>query len=343
MFKLNDVIRPNIKRLKPYTSARDEYPGEAGIFLDANENPFGDLNRYPDPYQREVKEKLALLKGVEADRIFIGNGSDEVIDLVFRCFCEPGTDKALIFNPTYGMYAVSAAINNVELVEVPLNENFQPDPEKFGQVIADATIKIVFLCTPNNPTANTFEESRVRQMLEDFKGIIIIDEAYIDFSETGSWLEELNNYPNLIVMQTFSKAWGLAAARLGVAYANTELIGLFNKVKPPYNISKLNQQAALRVLENEEIVKNNIKEILRQRQELADELGQLRYVQKIYPSEANFLLVQVLNATKIYEYLVNRRIIVRNRHSLVRNCLRITVGTKSENKALIEALKELEL
>jgi histidinol-phosphate aminotransferase len=342
MNKLTDLVRENIKSLKPYSSARDEYTGRAGVFLDANENPFGDLNRYPDPYQRELKNKLSAIKNVPAENIFIGNGSDEVIDLAYRIFCEPGIDKAVTFIPTYGMYAVSAEVNGVELIELPLDEDFQPAADQlFGADIDKA--KLLFLCTPNNPTANSFATNKVREIIRGFEGIIIIDEAYIDFSEAESWLTRLAEFPNLIVMQTFSKAWGLAAARLGVAYASRQIIDLFNKVKPPYNISKPNQDAALKALAGRDEVLHNIATILQQREWLHEALLNCDLVGKIYPSDANFLLVEVENADKIYEALIDAKVIVRNRHGLVRNCLRITVGSEEENKKLIAALNDIKL
>ena len=343
MFDLDKLVRENIKNLKPYTSARDEYTGAEGVFLDANENPFGSLNRYPDPYQKAVKQRLSEIKEAPSENIFIGNGSDEVIDLAYRIFCEPGKDKVLTFAPTYGMYSVSAAINDIALIELPLTSDFQLDLEQFDRVIEDDRLKLVFLCSPNNPTANSLNRSSIEHILKSFNGIVLIDEAYIDFSVERSWITAINKHPNLIVMQTFSKAWGLAAARLGVAYADESIIALLNKVKPPYNVSKPNQDEALQAFDQLDQVKETIKEILLQRTWLINELSSITSVIKIYPSDANFLLVEVSNANEIYEQLIQKRVIVRNRHGLVRNCLRITVGSKEENSALIESLKEIDL
>lgn len=343
MFDLDKLVRENIRNLKPYTSARDEYTGAQGVFLDANENPFGRLNRYPDPYQKAVKQRLSEIKGAPSENIFIGNGSDEVIDLVYRIFCEPGKDKVLTFAPTYGMYAVSAAVNDIELIELPLSAEFQLDLEQLGPVFNDDQLKLIFLCSPNNPTANSMDRSAIEYILKSFNGIVLIDEAYIDFSEEPSWISVLKQYPNLIVMQTFSKAWGLAAARLGVAYADSGIIDLLNKVKPPYNVSKPNQDEAMQAFEQLDQVKETIREILLQRTWLIDELGSITSVKKIYPSDANFLLVEVINANEIYEQLIKEKVIVRNRHGLVQNCLRITVGSKDENRALIKSLKEIDL
>lgn len=343
MFDLQALIRPNIRDLKPYTSARDEYTGSEGVFLDANENPFGTLNRYPDPYQKKLKERIAELKGIPANQIFVGNGSDEVIDLAYRIFCTPRKDKVVTFTPTYGMYAVSAAINDVELIEVPLNEEFQLDLSSFNELIEDNAIKLLFLCSPNNPTGNTLSRRSIEKILADFRGVVMIDEAYIDFSSAESWSQEINNYPNLVVMQTFSKAWGLAAARLGVAFASKEMINIFNNVKPPYNVSKPNQDEAIRALGAVKQIEENIKIILGQRTLLVEELQKIDLVKKVYPSDANFLLVEMTDANEVYEKLIEERIIVRNRHGLVRNCLRITVGSEEENRKLILALKNFNL
>lgn len=325
----------------PYSSARDEFKGNDGIFLDANENPFGDLNRYPDPYQKELKEGLSKLKKVNGENIFIGNGSDEVIDLAFRIFCEPGKDKALTFSPTYGMYDVSAGINNVELLKIPLNETFQIDTSKLDPYLNNNDIKLIFICSPNNPTGNSIALNDIETILNKFKGIIIIDEAYIDFSSIKSCTELLKNYPNLIVSQTFSKAWGLAAARVGIAFASKEIIELYNKVKPPYNISKLNQEAAIKVLSNYNQFEKNLQLILDEKEKLKAELNSISLVKKIFPSDANFLLVKVESAHKIYDELVTKRIITRNRNKLVKNCIRISIGTPTENKKLITALKDI--
>lgn len=337
MSSIETLIRQNIRALKPYSSARDEFSGTEGIFLDANENPFGTLNRYPDPYQKTLKEKLSQLKKLPLKNIFIGNGSDEIIDLVFRIFCEPGNDKVITFPPTYGMYEVSAAINNIKVVRVPLTPDFQIDFEEFFiKTASNENIKIVFLCSPNNPTGNNLYN--IETLLQMTNAIVVVDEAYIDFSERNSLIEKLQNYPNLIVSQTFSKALGLAAARVGVAYANEEIVTLLNKVKPPYNVSALNQKAALGALENYKLVQDRINEILNQKEFLIKQLIEVKEVIKIYPSDANFLLVEFKNANLIYEKLIQHNIIVRNRNCIIKNCIRITVGTAEENSQLINTL-----
>jgi len=341
MFNLENNIRPNILSLLPYSSARDEFKGNEGIFLDANENPFGKLNRYPDPYQLELKQKLTQLKSVDNDNIFIGNGSDEIIDLCFRIFCNPGIDKALTFSPTYGMYDVSASINNVELIKIPLDDNFQIPIQQTLEIIKDESLKLIFICSPNNPTGNLLNQPDIEAIIKQFNGLVIIDEAYIDFSESKSSISLINDFPNLIVSQTFSKAWGLAAARIGVAYANEKIITLFNKVKPPYNVSDLNQKAALSALENQNDYQANLKTILKEKELLKLALAQLSFVKRIYPSDANFLLIKVDEADRIYNILVKQQIITRNRNKQVANCIRITVGTPLENEKLINALKNI--
>lgn len=337
MFKLEKLVRQNILDLKPYSSARDEFSGRDGVFLDANENPFGDLNRYPDPQQKALKNKLSEIKSIPAEQIFIGNGSDEIIDLLFRIFCNPGKAKALTFSPTYGMYEVSAAINDVELIKTPLNGDFQIDFESAESSINQQNLKIIFICSPNNPTGNSI--LNLEQILETFEGIVVVDEAYIDFSENESYLSKIAQYPNLIVLQTLSKAWGLAAARVGAAFASTDIIALLNKVKPPYNISQLNQQAALKALGNREVFEKQKTLILAQKEILKTQLLNLPAVLKIYPSDTNFLLVEVVDADKIYEELVNKQVITRNRNKEVANCLRITVGSPEENQQLLRAFQ----
>ncbi|WP_339611192.1 histidinol-phosphate transaminase [uncultured Planktosalinus sp.] len=340
MFSIENLVRENIQKLKRYSSARDEYSGAEGIFLDANENPFGDFNRYPDPYQKKLKERLSQLKNIPSNNIFIGNGSDEIIDLVFRIFCEPGRDKVLTFPPTYGMYEVSAGINNVEVITVPLTADFQIDIVRcFQQINQNQNIKIVFVCSPNNPTGNSI--NAIEELLQKCNAIVVVDEAYIDFSERPSLLEKVTTYPNLIVSQTFSKAYGLAAARLGVAYAGEAIIQLMNKVKPPYNVSALNQNAALKALENKNIKKDTINTILQERERVLKALLKLEQVIKIYPSDANFLLVELKDATSVYNKLVTKNIIIRNRDSVIKNCVRITIGTPQENNQLINELKNL--
>ena len=339
MFQLDKIVRPNILNLKPYSSARDEYKGKDAVFLDANENPFGELNRYPDPHQTALKEKLGGIKSIGTENIFIGNGSDEVIDIAYRTFCEPGKDKALTFSPTYGMYDVSAAINNIELIKIPLTKSFQIDLELLEKYIEDENLKIIFICSPNNPSGNNLDN--IEDVLKIFKGIVFVDEAYIDFSDHESFLSKLSSYPNIIISQTFSKARGLAAARVGTAFASKEIINLYNKVKPPYNVSKLNQEAALQSLEDGQEFEENKINILQQRSFLQRELSDINLIKKIYPTDANFLLVEVDDADKVYNELVNQRVITRNRNSLVNNCIRITVGSEVENLQLLQALRNI--
>lgn len=340
MFQLEKIVRNNILNLKPYSSARDEYTGKDAVFLDANENPFGELNRYPDPHQTALKEKLSSIKSVGAENIFIGNGSDEVIDIAYRTFCEPGKDKALTFSPTYGMYDVSAAINNIELIKIPLTKDFQIDSKLLNKYIDDENLKLIFICSPNNPSGNIL--NNIEDVLKRFKGIVFVDEAYIDFSEADSYISKLNLYPNLIISQTFSKARGLAAVRVGTAFASKEIISLYNKVKPPYNISKLNQEAALQSLEDQNQFEQNKNNILLQRSFLQKELEKINLIKKIYPTDANFMLVEVEDADKIYTELVNQKVITRNRNGVVKNCIRITVGSEEENLQLIKSLKEIQ-
>ena len=342
MIDLNKLVRENVKKLTPYSCARDEFKGKTGIFLDANENPYGNLNRYPDPYQLELKSAISKFKGIEEDKIFLGNGSDEIIDLCLRVFCNPGIDKILTFTPTYGMYEVSASINDIEVVKIPLNDNFQIDPGKAAPMFSDHKLKLIFICSPNNPTANTMNYQDVESVLKNFSGIVVIDEAYVDFSEKPSFIRLINKYQNLIIMQTFSKAFGLAGVRVGMAFSNPVIIQYFNKLKPPYNISTINQKAALARLSKTELYKNQILRIKKERERLSSLLPKMNIVEKVYPSEANFLLVKVKNANYIYNTLINKNIIIRNRSSIVENCLRITIGKKSENDKLINALNELD-
>lgn len=337
-FNLENLVRPNILKLQAYSSARSEFTGKEGIFLDANENPFGSLNRYPDPLQKQLKNALSHLKNVPAEQIFIGNGSDEVIDLAFRIFCKPGEDKALTFTPTYGMYKVSAAINDVEILTEELDSYFQIDTKNLKPILQDENLKMVFLCSPNNPTANCLRKKDIEFLLENFKGIVIIDEAYIDFAEQESWIKRLANFPNLIISQTFSKAWGLAAARVGIAYMSEQILHYFNKVKPPYNVSQLNQNAALKALQNIEKYEADLGSILQERKRLENALPTFSIVKKIYPSDTNFLLVEVENANDLYDYLKEEKVIIRNRDKEVKNCLRFTVGQAKENDFLLEKL-----
>lgn len=336
MDNINNLIRKNIRSLTPYSSARDEYKSNQGIFLDANENPFGNLNRYPDPYQWRLKQILSSQKKLTVKNILIGNGSDEIIDLVQRVFCEPNQDKIIICPPTYGMYEVYASINNLEIVSIPLTDDFQLNIE----AILAQEAKVLYLCSPNNPTGNALEN--LEYIIENFNGIVFLDEAYIDFSESPSLVSKINQYPNLIVSQTFSKARGLAAARVGIAYANEAIIAVMNKVKPPYNVSQLNQAAAVLALADEANFKSNVALIKVERGKLKNALLELDFVVKIYPSEANFLLVEMQNATEIYSNLIEQQIITRNRSSVVENTIRITIGTPRENQQLMYALQLLE-
>lgn len=330
-------VRANIRRLKPYQSARDEYKGKEGVFLDANENPFGNFNRYPDPYQLTLKQKLSEIKKIDVDNIFIGNGSDEVIDLALRIFCEPGVDKIIICPPTYGMYEVSANINNVEVISIPLTPDFQLDVD----TILATEARMVFICSPNNPTGNLLDN--VETILENFNGIVFLDEAYIDFASRPSSLSLINRYPNLIVSQTLSKAWGKAGIRVGLAYASDKIISYYNKVKPPYNVSELNQQAAMEVLENRKAVEKNIQLILSERERMKRELSNMSIITHIYPTDANFILVSCRDAQKVYENLIASSIIIRNRSTVVKDGLRITVGTPEENTLLLNELKRISI
>ena len=338
--KVQQFVRKNIQALAPYSSARDEYSGKEGIFLDANENPFGIYNRYPDPYQPALKQKLAQIKNTSADQIFIGNGSDEAIDLAFRIFCEPGQDKALTFVPTYGMYEVSANINDVELIKLPLNEEFQIDTNLLQPFFSDKYLKLIFICSPNNPTGNLLRTDDIEFILKNFNGIVLIDEAYIDFCDQPSFIQKISEYPNLIVIQTLSKAWGLAGIRLGIGYMNEEILSYFNRVKAPYNISTVNQQTALDILNKEQDYRQKVKDILAEKEQLIQNLTCVKGILTIYPSDANFLLVEVENADELYEKLIARKIIIRNRNSVIKNCVRISVGTSGENEQLLNALKE---
>ena len=346
MFELNNLLRDNIKKLVPYSSARDEFKGEAKIFLDANENSFGSpltrwYNRYPDPLQKAVKQKLSEIKGVPAENIFLGNGSDECIDILLRAFCEPGRDNIIICPPTYGMYEVSANINDVQIKKVPLTPSFQLDLQAIEEAVDDHT-KMIFLCSPNNPTGNSLNKEDVEIILNNYFGLVVIDEAYINFSRFRSFTQELNDYPNICVLQTLSKAWGLAALRVGIAFASEAIIQIMNKIKPPYNIGQASQELALRALDEVEQVNGMIKEIVKQREELIQRLSELSIVEKIFPSDANFLLVKVIHARNIYNYLLEKGIVVRDRSrvELCDGCLRITVGTPKENNELITQLKD---
>ncbi len=342
MKTLQALTRPNVWALKPYSSARDEYSGvEASVFLDANENPYNaPNNRYPDPLQTDLKALIAPLKGVEAKQIFLGNGSDEAIDLVFRTFCRPAMDNVVAIDPTYGMYQVCAEVNDVEYRKVLLDEHYQFSAEKL-LAATDEHTKAIFLCSPNNPTGNSLCRAEIEKLLKAFEGLVIVDEAYIDFSGEASFLTQLNDYPNLIVLQTFSKAWGCAAIRLGMAFASAEIIALFNKVKYPYNVNRLTQAEAIALLQEPEKIQAWVSTLLEERTRLMEAFAVLPCCEKIYPTDANFFLTKVNDAQGIYDYLVQKGIIVRNRThvALCGNCLRITIGTREENEALLEALK----
>lgn len=347
-FDLDLITRANIKNLKPYSSARSEFKGKEGIFLDANENSFGsplgvNYNRYPDPLQIELKEKLSKIKGLPIQNIFLGNGSDEAIDILFRAFCNPGIDNIIICPPTYGMYEVSANINDVEIIKVPLTvEEFQLDTENILLSINKNT-KLIFICCPNNPTGNGVKWDAIKSILENFNGLVIIDEAYINFARYRSLIPELLNYPNLVILQTLSKAWGLAGLRVGMAFASEQIIDIFNKIKPPYNINIASQKLALDALNNTDKINEWIKQTVEERDKLIAEFALLPFIIKVYPSDANFILVKTNDPLAIYNYLVSKKIIIRDRSKveLCEGCLRITVGTKEENKLLLETLKEI--
>ncbi|MDR1760935.1 MAG: histidinol-phosphate transaminase [Bacteroidales bacterium] len=341
---IQNLIRKNILSLAPYSCARDEFKGEASVYLDANENPMNaPYNRYPDPLQWALKEKIAKLKGIRPAQIMLGNGSDEPIDLVFRIFCEPKEDNVVAIEPTYGMYKVCADINDVEYRKALLNEDFTLDAARVLEAVNEKT-KVVWLCSPNNPSGNLLNRKEMQKIVENFNGIVVIDEAYIDFSSEKSWLEDLDKFPNIIVLQTFSKAWGLASVRCGMAFASEKIISFFNKVKYPYNVNLLTQNFVSKELDRQERKNEWVKMLLEQRDYLQSALKTLPLVEKIYPSDANFLLVKVPDANAIYKWLVEKGIIVRNRNkvSLALGCLRITVGTKEENDTLIKALQSIK-
>ena len=339
---IEKLLRKNIQNLQPYSSARDEFKGEASVYLDANENPYNaPFNRYPDPLQWEVKELLSKIKNVPAENIFLGNGSDEPIDLLYRAFCEPRTDNVVAIEPTYGMYKVCASINDVEYRKVLLDENFQFTADSL-LAATNLYTKIIWLCSPNNPTGNSLNSIEIIKILHEFDGIVVLDEAYIDFASEAGFAEKLSEYPNLVILQTFSKAWGSAAIRLGMAFASTEIIHVLNKIKYPYNVNILTQQQAILALKNANQVKAWVKTLLTERKILIQELEQLPMVKHIYPTDANFVLIKVDDANAVYQYLVNESIIVRNRNtvSLCLGCVRITVGTPEENSVLINKLKK---
>jgi len=340
--EINKLIRKNIKALSPYSSARDEFTQVAEVYLDANENPYeNNLNRYPDPYQKKVKTLLSSWKGISTSKMMLGNGSDEVLDLIFRVFCEPKEDNVVLLPPTYGMYNVLANINNIETIEIGLNDDFSPNVDAILRA-QNNNSKVLFVCSPNNPTANVFNISKVEELLNNFKGIVVIDEAYIDFADSESWIKRLDEFPNLIVTQTFSKALGHAGIRLGVAYASEEIIEVLNNIKPPYNVNELTQQKAIEVLEEAKFTKQ-IEVIKEEREKLNSALKKLGYVKEIFPSEANFILIRVDDANSIYNQLLEKGIVVRNRSTQYKceNTLRISIGTPEENLKLIEAMNTL--
>lgn len=346
MFDLNNITRENIKKLVPYSSARDEFSGDAKVFLDANENSLGSplskwYNRYPDPHQHKVKEAISAVKGIAAEHIFLGNGSDECIDLLFRSFCNPGKDNIIICPPTYGMYEVSANINDVEIRKALLTDDFQLDLIHLENLV-DANTKIIWICSPNNPTGNSLNRNDIEMLLNNFDGLVVIDEAYINFSKQKSFVQELIEYPNLVVMQTFSKAWGLAALRLGMAFASAAIIDILNKVKPPYNINQATQELVLKALGEVGQVNDMIHLIVDMRNALSEVFEKIPTVEKVYPSDANFILVKIKDARNLYEFLLTKGIVVRDRSNvkLCADCLRITVGTEDENTALVDAVLE---
>ena len=343
--EISKLLRPHLLNLTPYSSARDEFQGNADVYLDANENAFGSTSkdpyrRYPDPYQKALKAKIGEIKGINVDKIFLGNGSDEPIDLLIRAFCNPGLDKIIITPPTYGMYKVSASINDIGIVEVPLTSEYILNSQELLDAI-EPGIKIIFLCSPNNPTGNSIGRDDIIEIAKKFQGLVVLDEAYIDFSSKPSLIRELHNYSNLIILQTFSKAWGLASLRLGIAFASEEIINILNMIKPPYNINGATQDLALEALSNLDQMKHMVYEIQQQKKQMESMLIGIKGVKKIYPSDANFILVEIDNAHKIYLNLIEHKVIVRDRSSveLCEDCLRIKIGTESENNILIELLK----
>lgn len=345
-FDINTLVRENIKKLTPYSSARDEFKGDASVFLDANENSLGSpllkwYNRYPDPLQWKVKQKLSEIKHVRPGQMFLGNGSDECIDLLYRCFCNPGKDNIIIVPPTYGMYEVSANINDIEIRKAPLLEDYQLNLAHIEQLVDDHT-KIIWLCSPNNPTGNSLNREDIEFVLNNFKGLVVVDEAYVNFSKQKSFVQELSDYPNLVIMQTLSKAWGLAGLRLGMMFASEAIIDIVNKVKPPYNIGQHTQELVLEALENTGQVNDMIRHLVDMRIALADVFTQIPIVEKVYPSDANFLLVKIKEAKRVYDYLLTRGIVVRDRSKVILcdDSLRITIGTEEENTRLVDALAD---
>jgi histidinol-phosphate aminotransferase len=348
MVNIDKLLRSNIKKLSPYSTARDEYDGDIGVFLDANENSFGSIpegnyNRYPDPHQTVLKKRIAEIKKINRNKIFIGNGSDEAIDLLYRAFCEPGKDSAIIMPPTYGMYKVAAEINNVKIKEVPLTQSFDIDVDNLIATI-DGSVKLIFICSPNNPSGNLLNRDAIIKTLSSFNGIVVIDEAYIDFAKSKSWIYSQEKFNNLVVLQTFSKAWGLANIRAGLAIADEKIISIFNKIKYPYNINGLTQQLVLTALNYTEKKEKVVNKIISEREKLRKELLRFNFVKHVFYSDANFLLVSVKEANNVYDFLLQNKIIVRNRSNMINcnECLRFTVGTEEENKRLIETLSKYE-
>jgi histidinol-phosphate aminotransferase len=342
MFDLEKITRKNVRLMKAYSSARDEFKGQADIWLDANENPNeSNLNRYPDPLQLSLKKKIAEQKKLPAEQIFVGNGSDEAIDLLFRAFCEPGQSKAILFPPTYGMYEVSAAINNIEVVEIPITNRFEIPQLDVIKPFLNCT-GLLFICSPNNPTGNCTSSEAIIEIAKNFDGLVIVDEAYVDFSNAESATALIETTPNLVVLQTFSKAYGLAGARVGMALANAEIISVLNKIKPPYNMNTLSISAASEALENQSVINSQIQTIQSERERMKAELFELNNVVQVYPSEANFLLTEFTDSEKVFSALLNEGIVVRNRNSAIKNCLRISLGTPTENNQLITTLNKLQ-
>jgi len=343
--EISKLLRPHLHQLTPYSSARDEFQGVADVYLDANENAFGSTSkdkfrRYPDPYQHKLKVRISEIKGIDTTNIFLGNGSDEPIDLLIRAFCNPGKDKIITTPPTYGMYEVSAAINDVGIVKVPLQLDFSLDLTNILEAI-EPGVKLIFLCSPNNPTGNSMDVDDMLEIVEKFQGLVIVDEAYIDFADHKSMISKLVEYKNLIVLQTFSKAWGLASLRLGMAFADEEIIGILNMIKPPYNVNGATQELILKALQKQSVMHQMLQEINLQKRQLQTMLKELSAVEQIYPSDANFILVKIKNAHDVYLKLIDSKVIVRDRSNveLCEDCLRITIGTKNENEKLISELK----